>query len=35
MPRVIGEGRLLGLDLGDWSILLAGFVLSSFTLLIF
>jgi hypothetical protein len=33
MVRVIGDGRLLGLDLGDWSILFAGFAFTGWATL--
>jgi hypothetical protein len=28
MTRVLADGRLLGFDSGDWSMLLGGFVLA-------
>jgi hypothetical protein len=34
MSHVISDGRLLGFDLGDWSILLGGSVLACFSLLL-
>ena len=35
MTHVISDGRLLGFDLGDWSILLGGSVMACCTLLLF
>jgi hypothetical protein len=35
MLRLTNDGRLLGFDLGDWSLLLAGFMLAGFSALFF
>jgi hypothetical protein len=35
MLRVLNDGRLFGLDFGDWSILFAGFALSGISTLFF
>jgi hypothetical protein len=35
MELISNSGRLLGFDLGDWSLLLAGFVLAGLSALLF